>query len=161
MPAIRAAEPGASLRIVGQGDDLPRLQALARRAGVEGRVVFAGPVEDMAAAYAAADLVLAPSTLAESFGRGVVEAGAMGRVVLATPLGGPGETIIDGVTGWLVAPGDARALSDAIARALAAPAAERARMGAAARAHVAGHYSLEAMTTRTFEVYRRLLARSS
>ena len=134
------------------------LQALATRAGVSDRVVLVGAIEDMPAAYAAADLVLAPSTLPESFGRAVVEAGAMARVVLASPLGGPAETVLDGVTGRLVVPGDPAAWADAIAEALAAPAAERLSMGAAARAHVIASLSLQTMMTETFAIYRRLLA---
>jgi glycosyltransferase involved in cell wall biosynthesis len=146
--AGRAQTPGAA----------EALKAYAARSGVADRVVLVGSLEDMPAAYAAADLVLAPSILAESFGRGVVEAGAMGRVVLASPLGGPGETVLDGVTGWLVSPGDPEAWARAIAEALAAPAAERQRMGAAARAHVLANLSLEAMISETFAIYRQMLA---
>ena len=155
------AFPSARLVLAGKAEKPGAVDALLARiarAGVAGRVILAGAVEDMPAAYAAADLVLAPSTLAESFGRGVVEAGAMGRVVLTSPLGGPGETVIDGVTGRLVAAGDARAWADAMAETLALPEDARARMGAAARAHVTARYSLEAMMSETFAIYRRLLA---
>jgi glycosyltransferase involved in cell wall biosynthesis len=133
------------------------LLAAAWRAGVRDRVRQVGAMEDMPAAYVLADLVLAPSTLPESFGRGVVEAGAMQRPVLASPLGGPGETVLDGTTGWLAPPCDPDAWASAIATALAAPVDARTLMGRAARARVLEHYSLEAMTAATFRVYRRLL----
>ncbi len=134
------------------------LQAAAGRAGVADRVRVVGAVEDMPAAYAAADLVVAPSILPESFGRGVAEAGAMARIVLASPLGGPAETILDGETGWHIPAGDAAAWAWAVERALALSPEARARMGWAARARVEALYSLAAMTEATFAVYRRLLA---
>ncbi|MDB5479363.1 MAG: glycosyl transferase [Caulobacteraceae bacterium] len=133
------------------------LRAAARRAGVADRVRLVGPVDDMPAAYALADLVLAPSTLPESFGRGVIEAAAMQRPVLASPLGGPAETILDGETGWLVASGDPDAWARAVEAALATPPEARERMGRSARDRVVRCFSLGAMTTATFQVYRRLL----
>jgi glycosyltransferase involved in cell wall biosynthesis len=138
--------------------DAQALQAAASRAGVAGRVRLAGPVDDMPAALAAADVVVAPSTLPESFGRTVVEAAAMARPVIASPLGGPAETIVQGVTGWLAPAGDARAWAAAVDLALATPPGERVRMGAAARERAVRLYSLEAMTAATFAVYRRALA---
>jgi glycosyltransferase involved in cell wall biosynthesis len=153
--------PRARLVLAGKAETPGAAEALreqAARAGVGDRVVLVGPIEDMPTAYAAADLVLAPSTEPESFGRGVAEAGAMGRVVLASPLGGPGETVVDGVTGRLVKPGDPAAWAVAITEALAAPAADRLRMGAAARAHVTAELSLDTMMSQTFAIYRRLVA---
>jgi len=138
-------------------DEAAALRAAAARAGVQGRVRLVGPVDDMPAAYALADLVIVPSTLPESFGRAVAEAGAMQRPVLATPLGGPAETILPGETGWFAPPGDALAWARAIAAALATPRETRERMGRAARARVVERFSLAAMTAATFQVYRRLL----
>jgi glycosyltransferase involved in cell wall biosynthesis len=145
--AGRAEKPG----------EAAALRAAAARAGIPDRVRLVGPVDDMPAAYALADIVLAPSTLPESFGRGVVEAAAMRRVVLASPLGGPAETVLDGETGWLVAAGDADAWARAVAAALATPLAARERMGLAARARAVQRFSSSAMSAATFDVYRRLL----
>jgi glycosyltransferase involved in cell wall biosynthesis len=133
------------------------LRAVAERAGVGDRVKLVGPLDDMPAAFALADLVLAPSTLPESFGRGVAEAGAMQRPVLASPLGGPAETIAPGETGWLVRAGDGQAWAHAISAALALSPEARERMGRAARARIVAGFSLAAMTAATFQVYRRLL----
>lgn len=133
------------------------LRAAATRAGVQDRVRLVGPVDDMPAAYALADLVLAPSILPESFGRGVAEAAAMQRPILASPLGGPAETVVDGETGWLVAAGDPDAWALSMAAALATPHQARERMGRAARARIVQRFSLVAMTAATFQIYRRLL----
>jgi glycosyltransferase involved in cell wall biosynthesis len=147
----------AHLVFVGRGDDRPygrELAAAAARAGVA--LTLAGPSDDMPASFLAADLVAAPSLEPESFGRTVAEAGAMTRVVLATGLGGPAETIASGKTGFLVPPGDAPAWSAALDRALAMSPAERAAMGAAARERIEAHFSTQRMCEATFALYHRL-----
>jgi glycosyltransferase involved in cell wall biosynthesis len=87
----------------------------------------------------------------------------MGCPVIATDLGAPPETVLwdtkspGGTTGWLVAPGDAKALAGALAEGLALPQDRRAEMGQRARAHVLASFSLDAMRLATLEVYDRLL----
>jgi glycosyltransferase involved in cell wall biosynthesis len=147
----------AHLVFVGRGDEGPyaaELAASAARAGVA--LTIAGPSNDMPASFLAADLVAAPSLEPESFGRTVAEAGAMARVVLASALGGPAETIVHGQTGFLVLPGDAPAWSAALDRALAMSPAERAATGGAARERIETHYSTKRMCEATFALYRRL-----
>lgn len=112
---------------------------------------------DMPAAFLAADLVVAPSTQAESFGRTVVEAGAMGRPVLASALGAHSETVVDGETGWLATAGDVGAWASALENAVSSAPEARMGMGAAARARALDLYSLPAMYSATFAVYRRAL----
>jgi glycosyltransferase involved in cell wall biosynthesis len=116
-----------------------------------------GDCPDMPAALLAADLLAAPSTQAESFGRSVVEAGAMRRPVLASALGAHAETIAAGETGWLAPPGDIAAWTGALDAALSTPAAKRAAMGRAARVRAIRLYSLPATCDATFAVYRRVL----
>ena len=66
-----------------------------------------------AAALLLGDVVVHASTDAEAFGRTVIEAQAMARPVIAADLGGPRETVQEGVTGWRVPPGDPAALAAA------------------------------------------------
>jgi glycosyltransferase involved in cell wall biosynthesis len=141
----------------GRDDYRAEVEAAAAVAGLSSQVRLVGPVDDMPAAYAAADLVVAPSTQPESFGRTVVEAGAMRRPVIASAHGGPAETIVHRKTGWLAPPGDVDAWCAAIDIALSQGADERAAMGRAARARVKRLYSLAAMCEATFAVYRRVL----
>ncbi|HEY2178917.1 MAG TPA: glycosyltransferase family 4 protein [Caulobacteraceae bacterium] len=138
-----------------QGPHGVRLGAEAGAAGIDLRFALTGA--DMPAALRAADLVVAPSTSAESFGRAVAEAGAMGKVVIASRLGGPAETIVDGQTGWLAAAGDVDAWTAAIERALAMSPPDLAAMGAAARARIERLYSLTRMCKDTFSLYLRVL----
>lgn len=133
------------------------IEAAAAVAGISDNVRLVGPCDDMPAAFLAADLVIAPSTKPESFGRSVVEAAAMGRPALASRLGAHAETVVHGQTGWLVAPGDPDAWTRAIQVALDIGADARAGMGAAARVRAERLYSLTAMCEATFAVYRRAL----
>ncbi len=85
---------------------------------MEDSVQIADLCDDMPAAYKIADVVVHASTEPEGFGRVVAEAMAMGRPVIATDIGAPPEIIEEGRTGWLVPPGDAKALAIAIEREL-------------------------------------------
>ncbi len=146
--------------LAGEGALRGELEAMVAARGLSGRVLLPGHVEDMPAAYAAADIVLHTSTDAEAFGRTLVEAGAMERVVIASDLGAPRETVRPGETGWLVPPGDPAALAEAVLRALAEPPERRAAMGQAARQLVLARFTTAAMQRATLAVYAELLGPS-
>jgi glycosyltransferase involved in cell wall biosynthesis len=141
----------------GEGEYRAGLVALARQHGVADRVRILGHVEALGTALLAADVVVHASTDAEAFGRTVIEAQAMGRPVIAADLGGPRETVEDGVTGWRVPPGDPAALAAAIARVLAMPVQARAAVARAGRQAVLARHTTAAMQAATIAVYRELL----
>jgi glycosyltransferase involved in cell wall biosynthesis len=150
--------PGVIGVLAGGGDGQAQaLRAQADALGLGPRLVLAGHVEAMDLALAAADVVVHASTEPEAFGRTVIEAQAMARPVIAADLGGPRETVEEGVTGWRVKPGDPAALAAALARVLALPEEARAAIGAAAREAVLRDYTTEAMQRATIAVYRELL----
>jgi glycosyltransferase involved in cell wall biosynthesis len=125
--------------------------------GLAERVRLVGHAQDMPAALLLADVVVHASTDAEAFGRTVIEAQAMERCVIASDLGGPRETVEEGVTGWRVPPGDPLALAAAIGRVLALPAPARAAIGAQARAAVLAGFTTARMQAATLAVYREVL----
>ena len=125
---------------------------------LEDRVLLAGHVADMAAAYLAADIVVSASTDPEAFGRVPPEAAAMGRPVIATDHGGARETVLPGKSGLLVEPRNPVALAEALANLLARSPRELAAMGSAGRAHIEASYSVERMQRETLKLYRALLA---
>ncbi len=125
---------------------------------LEGKVRFGGFCDDMPAVYMLADLVVIPSLEPEAFALAAAEALAMGRPVAAANHGSALQIVRAPETGWLVTPGDAAALSAAIAEGLSLGPAKRERIALAARAHIERHFTLEAMCRRTFEVYARVLA---
>lgn len=115
MPAVRKEFPLARLRIVGTGDDQPRLAALAQRLGAGFAVDFLGAVSDevLGAEYAACDLFALPSRR-EGFGLVFLEAMAYGKPCIGARAGGVPE-VIDGATGQLVDYGNIPDLAAAIA----------------------------------------------
>jgi glycosyltransferase involved in cell wall biosynthesis len=116
------------------------------------------PTADMAAAYSLAAVVVAPSVKAEGFGRVPVEGQAMGCPVIASDIGGFRETIVDGLTGLLVPPGNSARLADAIASALALNQDDRAGLAAEAWANIQAKFTRERMCASTLNVYRELVA---
>lgn len=143
---------------VGGGSDkvASSLTRQAERLGLADRVRLTGHCEDMQAALMLADVVVCPSLKPEPFGRTVIEAQALGRMVIAADHGGAVETVALG-TGWRVTPGDEAAWAEALDRALSFSGADRAAIGATARAHVAAHYTMAAMQRATLAVYAEVL----
>ena len=118
MPAIRAALPHATLRIIGRGDDLPRLQSVRNRLGLHTAVEFLGFVDDkrLTAEMRTCRLFALPSK-SEGFGLVFLEAMAQGRPCLGARAGGVPEVITE-ETGVLVDYGDVPALTAAAITAL-------------------------------------------
>jgi glycosyltransferase involved in cell wall biosynthesis len=145
--------------LVGSGDARYRreLEAHATKLGLGAQVEIVDECRDMPAAYMLADVVVSASTSPEGFGRVVVEGQAMGRPVVATNHGGACETVVPGSTGWLVAPGDARALADAIADALRLTPEQRLAYAARAIDHVRRNFDTATMAARTLDVYEEVL----
>jgi glycosyltransferase involved in cell wall biosynthesis len=133
------------------------LEATIERQGLGGLFRIVEDCRDMPAAYMLADVVVSASSDPEGFGRVIVEAQAMGRPVVATDHGGARETIVPGVTGWLVPARDPAGLSAGINEALSLSAGEREHFTRRAMAHIAARFSLEAMCARTIAVYEELL----
>lgn len=149
--------------IVGDGGEdwyVRALESRIRSAGLERQVWLTGGCTDMAAAYKLASVVVSASTDPEAFGRVVVEAGAMGRPVIATDHGGARETIRHGETGWLYPPKDVPKLAETIHAALELDPSERAHMGLAARARVHSRYTVSAMQRATIAVYEEAAGRT-
>ncbi len=133
------------------------VQRLAAATGLGGRLHLVGTVADMPAAYALAEVVVCPSS-SEAFGRTSIEAQAMGVPVVLHRVGGLPETVIDGVSGRVVAPGDPAVFADAIAEMLDVADDARAARAEAAMAFVRQRYALSRMLESTLAVYREVLA---
>lgn len=120
MPAILASAPGTKLRIVGRGDDRPRLHQLARDLGIDAAVEFAGYVDDrqLRHEFARCTAFALPSEK-EGFGLVYVEAMAHGKPCIAANAGGAPE-VVSPESGLLVPHGDITALAAACITALTA-----------------------------------------
>ncbi len=138
--AVRAARiQGAPLRLalVGDGDQRPRLERLARQLGIEGSVNFLGYRRDPVAIAAASD-IYALSSDSEGTPVSLIEGAAAARPAVATAVGGVPE-VVTPETGILVPPRDHDAFGNALAR-LAADAGLRLGLGEGARQRVLNRY---------------------
>ncbi len=124
--------PGVRLVVVGSGP----AEIAARRAMPAAVFVGQQHGEELARTYASLD-VFVHSGPHETFGQTLQEAAASGLPVVAPAAGGPIDLVDDGVTGFLVPPGDPVALAGAVARLAAGPGL-RAAQGHAARQKVLG-----------------------
>ncbi|MCY4567935.1 MAG: glycosyltransferase family 4 protein [Candidatus Poribacteria bacterium] len=124
--------------------------------GVEDSIIFTGFLSDTRVITSLLDIVLVPSIIPEACPRTIIEAMAVGKPVIATPLGGSKE-LVTPETGILVPPEDGSAIADAIATL----ATDRGRLKAMEeascnRAEVL--FSSEKNTALTEAVYAELLA---
>lgn len=155
---------GADFVVLMVGDDEGGFRATLEKkideTGTDDVVVLGGGVQDMAAAYKIASVVVSASIQPEAFGRVIVEAQAMSKPVIATNHGGARETVVHGESGWLYPPGDAEALAQTIHQALEMDPSERAHMGLAGRARIHSSYTVSAMQRATLSVYEQISGRT-
>ena len=124
--------------------------------GVEDSVIFTGFLSDTRVVTSLLDIVLVPSIIPEACPRTIIEAMAVGKPVISTPLGGSKE-LVTSETGILVPPEDASAIADAIAT-LATDQKRLKAMGEASRNRAEQLFSSKKNTALTEAVYAELLA---
>lgn len=140
-PTVLAAVPGARLLVVGDGPHRAALEKLVARLGLTGSVTFTGPVtwKEIPPYFDAADVFAMPSRTRllglEPEGLGIVflEAASCGKPVIVGRSGGAPDTVVDGVTGYVVDPRSTDEIATRIAALLLDPDNARA-MGAVGRA---------------------------
>lgn len=130
------------------------LRSLRESLGLATVVALPGQVPDVAALLREATVYVQSSAF-ETAGLAALQAMAAGLPLVATDVGGLGELVRDGTTGWPVPPGDATALADALEAALRDPD-RRSRYGQAGRRRARG-YSVAAATDLLETLYRELL----
>ena len=156
------ARVDADLVLVGRGPLEAELLGLAGDVGTAGRTTVLPPQDDdeLAAWYLAADVLCLPSVArSEAFGLVQIEAHAAGTPVVSTdlPTGVPFANL-DGVTGLVVPPGDAAALTGALGRLLDDHAL-RARLGEQARRRARRGFTVPRMVAGTLDAYAEAVSR--
>lgn len=148
------------LLIVGDGDRMCRFQQMAKDLGIWTKVRFLGkmPHEELPRVYAAADVLVLPSHLQESFGMVLIEAMSCARPVIASNIPGARSIVQDGVDGLLAEPGDLIDLQAKIEIMLSKTMSERQRMGAAGRRKVEERYTWEDIGERLEHIYTDVLS---
>lgn len=132
LPLVLGAFPGLTVKIVGDGDDRPRLEAESARLGLGEAVEFAGFVPESTKVDILRRCWFATMpSVKEGWGLTVLEANACGTPVIASNVLGLREAVRDGETGLLYPYGDRAALASAMTRLLT-DRALRDRMSSAA-----------------------------
>lgn len=143
-----------------EGPDADPVRDAARALHAPAGVTLLDRVPDPERYMLACDVVVtATAGVVEAFGLTVVEAMLLGRPVLAHALGGPAETVVDGVTGWHVPSADPEALADGIRRALRARERWPAIAGAA-REHALARFTDDAEADRFLDILAARLPRA-
>jgi glycosyltransferase involved in cell wall biosynthesis len=153
----RAAGDDVSLVWIGSGPLRTELEALVKKLGLDGVVVFTGylPEADKVPMLNLADVFVFASLL-EGFPLAPQEAMSCGKPVVAFRAASLGEMIEDGGTGFLVEPHDRAAFADCVVRLLRDPAM-RARFGAAAAERVDRNFRWDLTVRRVQKVYQEAL----
>jgi glycosyltransferase involved in cell wall biosynthesis len=145
--------------IVGDGPERPAVEHELRRLRLEERVWLAGERHDVPALLASAD-VFVLSSRSEGLPVSVLEAMAAELPVVASRVGGVPELVLDGETGFLVAPGDPHALATSLGW-LVDHRELRARLGAAGRVRAETRFNLNSFRRAHLELYGAELERHS
>lgn len=148
------------IALCGEGPEKKSLQLQAQTLGIADLVHFLPGPEPAAPWYAAFDAYLLPSRK-EGCPYTLLEAGAAELAVLASRTGGIPDVVIDGLSGKLVAPEDAKALAAGLVDFLTADRERLAGMGKSLRQVVESRYTLDAMTTAVESFYLEVLGRNT
>ncbi len=161
--------PGAELLIVGgpaeadlfRDDDYVKLAKFTATLGIADRVIFTGKVEyaDMPPLLRSADLVISTCQY-EPSGITSLQAMACGTPVIAPPVGGHMDAVVDGTTGIIIPPGRPALLAQRIRQLLAHPMLIEA-YGVAAVDRVRSRYSWDRIAGETLAVYGRVAAQAA
>jgi glycosyltransferase involved in cell wall biosynthesis len=148
---IAQQQPDARFLLVGDGDLQPRFERQAHDLGVADKLILAGRRRDVPRLLAAMTVFVLPS-LWEACQYSLLEAMAMARPVVSTPVGVAPEVVLDGLTGRLAPVADSEALSQAVLDLLSDEVKARA-MGMRGRERIVPDFSVDAMLQNLVNIY--------
>jgi len=151
---IRESIPDANFVLAGEGELISEVRAFASEMGLNGNAFFTGRCANVPELLSVSDVCVLSSD-SEGFSNSILEYMAAAKPVVATNVGGAGESIVDGETGYLVEPNDHEAMAKFVVDLLKdkKTAAEIGRRG---RERAEQNFSLERQLNATLELYDRL-----
>lgn len=154
--------PDARFVCVGKGRSRESIEQLARELGIERNVILTGFRNDVPDIVALFDVFCLTPTSGESLGTSILEGFCMEKPAIATEVGGTGESVRDGRTGFLIKPGPEARQIEQIAEAMLTLLRDRElrlKMGRAGREMVLTEFSPRNLALRCNEIYQRLTAK--
>ena len=134
-----------------------RLIDLVQRYRLGKKIKFIDHCKEMPLAYSLADAVVSASVEPEAFGRVAVEAQAMGKLIIASNIGGSNETILKGKSGFLYKYDDPRELAKILNNVSELDQVSLNSYGIEGRKNVTKKFDVEAMCDSTLREYKKLL----
>ena len=151
---------GVNLVVVGRGPLERELREQANKLEIDDRVFFLGKVPDDALRllYHGCRCCVLPSVAhAEGFGMVLAEAMSCAKPVISTELAtGTSYVNIEGVTGFVVPPGDAISLAERISRLINDEVLYE-RLGSQGRSRVLKNFTKDIVVDKTVDIYRNVL----
>ena len=154
LAIARGSRPDLRGVLVGEGPERPRIEGLVSELGLGDAVRLAGSVDDVRP-FLRETRAVALTSDREGLPNAILEAMAMGRIVVATEVGGIPELVRNGRDGWLVSPNPEDIASGLLRAVDVGPEAEA--MAVAARERAESH-AWPTVVRRTEDVYRRVAA---
>lgn len=111
FPEVLKAFPNVKVQFIGDGSNMKELSLLTEKLGITNSVEFVGSVNNIKDYIKEFSIAVHTSINPEPFGRVIIEAMAMGKVVIATNIGGPKEIINNGQDGFLVTANNSKILA--------------------------------------------------
>ncbi len=139
---------------------LDYLKKLVNKYKLQGKVGFFGRYNDAPALMMVSNVVLSTAIEPEAFGRISIEGQAMGKIVVASNIGGSVETVVDGETGKLYQYNSPQELAKALDWALSLSSDEVKKISKAAIKNVKDNFTKEIMCDKTIKVYQELVNNS-
>jgi L-malate glycosyltransferase len=147
--------PNIRLIIAGDGELKASLQQMVIDLGIDDHVIFAGYLQDVQNLLYNLDVFVLPS-LQEAMPLVCAEAMSLGKPIVGTNVGGIPEQVVNGLTGFIVPPGNPNALADGIDQLLA-DQAFLARCGQNGYERYQEKFALAGMLRDTVDVYEKVL----
>lgn len=144
------------LIIGGDGEDLQKLQHMAHKLGVDGKICFCGWVSEIGKFFKACDIDVL-SSISESFPYSILEGVKEGCAVITSDVGGMSTLITSAEDGFIFQSGDTATFAKHIVT-LARDADMRRTFAQKLRQRAAKTYSLDGMAARQNEIYRNIAA---
>lgn len=144
------------LLLIGKGMDAPELSKLISESPARDRIHCLGFRNDAPALTAACDCTVLPALKREGLPKSVIESMVYEVPAIVTDTGGSAELVVDGVSGFVVPPGDAPAIAEAIRKLQSDPMRAQA-MGKAGRQRIASHFHVQDSIQQTREWFHQIV----